>query len=63
MIPRIPKKRGVLDFFLHVPDGPEPVAHRKTLSADPCVSCRPHQASYQIAGRMRRESEPQGVAA
>ena len=27
-----------LDLFLPVPDGAEPVAHRETLSADPCVS-------------------------
>ena len=38
-IPRIRVERGVLDLFPHVPDGAEPVAHRETLSADPCVSC------------------------
>ena len=29
---------GVLDLFPPVPDGAESVAHRETLSADPCVS-------------------------
>ena len=38
MIPRIPIERGVLDLFPPVPDGAKPVAHRETLSADPCVS-------------------------
>ena len=38
LIPRIPMERGVLDLFPPVPDGAEPVAHRETLSADPCVS-------------------------
>ena len=37
--PLIPRtERGVLDLFPHVLDGAEPVAHRETLSADPCVS-------------------------
>ena len=38
LIPHISMERGVLDLFKHVPDGAEPVAHRETLSADPCVS-------------------------
>ena len=38
LIPRITMERGVLDLFPPVPDGAEPVAHRETLSADPCVS-------------------------
>ena len=38
LIPRISMERGVLDLFPPVPDGAEPVAHRETLSADPCVS-------------------------
>ena len=38
LIPRTPMERGVLDLFPTVPDGAEPVAHRETLSADPCVS-------------------------
>ena len=39
LIPRTPVKRGVLDLLPPVPDYAEPVAHRETLSADPCVSC------------------------
>ena len=38
LIPRIPMERGVLDLFPLVPDGAEPVVHRETQSADPCVS-------------------------
>ena len=36
--PAHPLERGVLDLFPPVPDGADPVAHRETLSADPCVS-------------------------
>ena len=36
LIPRIPMERGELGLFPPVPDA-EPVAHRETLSADPCV--------------------------
>ena len=38
LIPRISMERGVLDLFPLVPDGAEPVVHRETLSADPCLS-------------------------
>ena len=38
LIPRISTDRKVVDLFPPVPDGAEPVAHRETLSADPCVS-------------------------
>ena len=38
LIPRISMERVVLDLFPPVPDGAEPLAHRETLSADPCVS-------------------------
>ena len=38
LISRFPMERGVLDLLPPVPDGAEPVAHRETLSVDPCVS-------------------------
>ena len=38
LIPRIAMECWVLDLFPPVPDGAEPVAHRETLSSDPCVS-------------------------
>ena len=64
LISRIPTERGVLDLFPPVPDGAEPVAHRENAVGRPlCLLVRmrrPHQASCQIAGGMRREGEPKG---
>ena len=55
---------GVLDLFPPVPDGAESVAHRENAVGRPfCLlvrMSRPHRASCQIAGGMRREGEPQG---
>ena len=56
--------RGVGSLFPPVPDGAEPVAHRENGVGRPlCLLVRmrrPHQASCQIEGGMRREGEPKG---
>ena len=64
---RIPMERGVLDLFPPMPGRVEPVAHRETLSVDPCVSwCEcvalvRHLVKLQEAGDAKANHSGRGV--